>query len=223
MVVSIHQPDYVPYLGYFYKVHKSDVFVFLDNVQFSSSNMHHWNTVQSNGKTVRLKIPVEYSFGDKLTQVRCKNELGWREKHLKILEDNYSNAPFFSTVFPEIREKLYEDYNSLAELNIKMNTFIIEKMGMKAKIVLASDIETNGKKEELVIDICRSLGGDTYISGNGAKDYQDEEHFNQNGIKLVYTDFEPTPYNQNSENFVENMSVIDYLMNCGWSNPFLTK
>ncbi|MBQ2986518.1 MAG: WbqC family protein [Tyzzerella sp.] len=220
MIISIHQPDYIPYLGYFYKIACSDKFIFLDNVQFSSSNMHHWNKILLNDKETRLKIPLDYHFGDNLTEVRCKYELGWVKKHLLLIQDAYSEAPYFEQVYPEIEKKLNTQYSSLAELNIALNTHIARRMGLETEFILASSMKMNEKKENLVIDLCKQLNGTCYISGNGARNYQSEEHFLARGIELKYTDFEPEKYCQNSEKFVPNLSVIDYLMNCGWNNPF---
>ena len=86
MVISIHQPDYIPYLGYFYKMSQSDKFVFLDDAQYSNDNMHNWNKIKTPQGELRLKIPVENHLGDAINKVRTKDELGWREKHLKTIE-----------------------------------------------------------------------------------------------------------------------------------------
>ena len=113
MIVSIHQPDYISYLGYFYKVSQSDAFVFLDDAQFSNDNMHHWNRIKTPQGECRLKIPVEQHLGDLINQVRTKDELKWKEKHLKTIEMNYKKAPFFEELFPQFKELLTKDYHWL--------------------------------------------------------------------------------------------------------------
>ncbi len=223
MVVSIHQPDYLPYLGYFYKMYSADTFIFLDNVQFSSGNMHNWNNILTGSAVTRLKIPVAYRFGDNLTQVACKYELGWVEKHLRLIREAYSGAPFFDEVYPVLEDLIGREYDSLADLNICLNTEIARRLGITCKIVKASDIPCEGKKESLVINLCRAVGGDCYISGLGAKNYQDEQDFAEQGVVLKYSDFSPFPYKQMTEDFVPNMSVVDYVMNCGWRNPYVGK
>ena len=92
MKISIHQPDYISYLGYFYKISKSDIFVFLDDAQFSNDNMHHWNRIKTPQGECRLKIPVEQHLGDPINRVRTKDELKWKQKHLKTLEMNYTKS-----------------------------------------------------------------------------------------------------------------------------------
>lgn len=218
MIVSIHQPDYISYLGYFYKVSQSDAFVFLDDAQFSNDNMHHWNRIKTPQGECRLKIPVEQHLGDLINQVRTKDELKWKEKHLKTIEMNYKKAPFFEELYPQFKELLTKDYPSLAELNIAVNTWIITGFGFNAKLYKSSEMDINTFREERVIDIVKKLNGDVYISGNGARAYQVDEHFTDKGIKLVYTDYQPIEYRQQwkKAGFLPYMSTLDYLFNCGF-------
>jgi hypothetical protein len=218
MVVSIHQPDYISYLGYFYKISKSDVFVFLDDCQFSNDNMHHWNRIKTPQGECRLKIPVEQHLGDLIKDVRTRDELGWKEKHLKTIEMNYSRAKYFGDFFPAFRELLSAHYDSLASMNTAINTEIAHRFGFTAKMLNSSELGLDTVREQRVIDIVKLLGGDTYISGHGAKAYQVDEHFEQNGIKLVYTDYTPIEYTQQwkKAGFLPCMSVLDYIFNCGF-------
>lgn len=218
MVVSIHQPDYISYLGYFYKISKSDVFVFLDDCQFSNDNMHHWNRIKTPQGECRLKVPVEQHLGDMINEVRTKDELGWKEKHLKTIEMNYSRAKYFGDFFPEFKEMLLCDYPSLADMNIAINTRIAERFGFTAKMLKSSDMPIDTVREDRVLDIVEYCGGDTYLSGHGAKAYQVDEHFFDRGISLVYTDYAPIMYKQQWKkvDFLPYMSTIDYIFNCGF-------
>lgn len=216
MIVSIHQPDYIPYIGYFYKIYKSDIFVFLDDAQFSNDNMHHWNRIKTPQGECRLKIPVDYEFGDSITEVRTKDELKWKEKHLKTIEMNYKKAKYFDDFFPSFKEILMSDYSSLAEQNIALNKFICNKIGIKTIFKRSSEMEITSRKEERVIDICADFNADEYISGNGAKAYQKDEDFSNRGVKLTYTKYQPFEYQQLWKEFIPNLSVIDYIMNMGY-------
>ena len=139
-------------------------------------------------------------------------------KHLKTIEMNYKKAPFFEELFPQFKELLTKDYPSLAELNIAVNTWIIKGFGFKAKLYKSSDMDINTFREERVIDIVKKLDGNVYISGNGARAYQVDEHFTDKGIKLVYTDYQPIEYRQQwkKAGFLPYMSTLDYLFNCGF-------
>lgn len=223
MIISIHQPDYIPYIGYFYKIAQSDIFVFLDDVQFSNDNMHHWNRIKTPQGECRLKIPVEYKFGNNINQVRPKNELKWREKHLKTIEMNYTRAKYFKDIFPKFKDIMMLDYSNLAEMNIKINRFICDGFGFKTKFTLSSELDIDTSREERVIDICLALGEKTYISGNGAKAYQVQEHFDDHGLILKYTDYKPFEYSQLWKDFIPNMSIMDYIFNCGFDWAFIDK
>ena len=216
MIISIHQPDYIPYIGYFYKIAQSDVFVFLDDAQYSNDNMHQWNRIKTPQGECRLKIPVKYEFGDSINTVVTRDDLKWREKHVKTIEMNYVRAPYFSEFFPNIKEIILSDHANLAELNIELNTHICNRFGIGKRFLRSSDMGISTRKEERVIDICVSLGGSEYISGNGARAYQTEEHFTSRGVALRYTDYHPFEYEQLWGDFIPNLSILDYIFNCGY-------
>ena len=216
MIISIHQPDYIPYPGYFYKIAQSDVFVFLDDAQYSNDNMHQWNRIKTPQGECRLKIPVKHEFGDNINEVQTRDNLKWREKHLKTIEMNYLRAPYFPEAFPAIREIIASDHADLAELNIELNTHICRCFGIGKKFIRSSDMDISTRKEERVIDICVMLGGTKYISGNGARAYQTEEHFTSRGVELCYTDYHPFEYEQLWGDFIPNLSILDYIFNCGY-------
>lgn len=216
MVVGIHQPDYIPYLGLFYKMSQSDFWVFLDDVQFSSDNFHHWNRVKTANGECRLKIPVEQHFGDLINAVRTRDELRWKEKHLKTLELSYAKAPYFKALYPKIRELILETYPNLAEQNITINSYIAEQFGILPRNVRGSELHLDSAKEARVIDICKAVGGDVYLSGNGARAYQVDEHFAAQGLELRYVDYHAFVYSQLWGEFIPNLSVLDYIFNCGY-------
>lgn len=216
MVIAIHQPDYIPYLGYFYKMSKGDYFVFLDDVQFSNNNMHHWNKIGSPLGELRLKIPVDYHFKDLINQVHTKDELGWKEKHLKLIKEQYRDTPYYGMFYPVLEELFAVTYDNLAHMNIRINQFIGKEFGFSCEFVKASDYAIVTKREERVIDLCHRLNGTIYLSGNGAKAYQQESDFNQAHLKLQYTDYIPKEYPQKWSTFQSNLSVIDYIFHCGF-------
>lgn len=216
MIASIHQPDYVPYLGYFYKISRADRFVFLDDCQFSNDNMHNWNRIKTPQGECRLKIPVEHHFGDNINVVRTRDELKWKQKHLKTIEMNYLRSPYFREIFPELELLVNAEYKNIADMNIAINVWISKKFGFKAEFSRSSEMDIDSVNEERVIEICKKIGADEYISGNGARAYQKEEHFTEKGVKLTYTDYKAVKYPQLWGEFLPNMSVLDYIFNCGF-------
>jgi hypothetical protein len=215
-VVSIHQPCYIPYLGVFYKIWQSDKFVYLDDAQYSNGYVFDWNRIKTPQGECRLKIPTARAFGQKLTEVTPKDFLNWKDKHLKTIRMNYKKAPHFSEVFSDFSDCILSGYGSLAELNMATMNLFIEKFGWQVNLYKSSDMKLDTRAEARVIDIVQRVGGDTYISGIGGKNYQSEEHFANAGIKLIYSDFTPPAYRQQWGDFLPNMSVLDYCMNEGY-------
>lgn len=216
MKVAIHQPDYIPWLGLFYKMYLSDIFIHLDDVQFSNEAAHNFNVIKTPQGALRLKFPVEQHLGDQINKVRPKDELKWKQKHLRTIEMNYSHARYFKDLFPEFKDVLMADYSDVASLNIAINTFIASKFGITPKFIKSSDLNISTAKEKKVIDLTLAVRGDEYISGLGARAYQVESHFTDNGIKLTYLDYSPISYNQMWGDFLPCMSVLDYIFNCGY-------
>lgn len=223
MIISIHQPDYIPYLGLFYKISKSDKFVFLDDCQFSNNNMHHWNRIKTPQGECRLKIPVKQHLGDAINAVSTKDELKWKEKHIKTIEMNYKKAPFYNEIFPDFAELLLKRYDNIADQNVAINSWIAREFGFQTKFFRSSSMNINTVNEERVIDICKQLNGDVYISGNGARVYQTESHFIEEGISLVYTDYQSIEYPQLWQGFIPNLSVLDYIFNMGFDWDYVLK
>lgn len=221
MICATHQPDYIPWLGFYYKVAHCDKFVYLDDVQFSKSAAHNFNLIKTTQGSFRLKIPVEQTRGYVISEVRTKDELGWKEKHLKTLTQNYKRGRFFDEIFPEYEKLINRDYKNLSELNIAINDFILNGFGIKKEIILSSQLKIDTVREERILDICNALGADEYLSGNGARAYQVEEHFTERNLKLTYLDYKPISYRQLWGEFLPCMSVLDYIFNCGFDWDFV--
>lgn len=221
MKVGIHQPDYIPWLGLFYKMYLSDIFIHLDDAQYSNEAAHNYNKIKTPQGELRLKFPVEQHLGDRINQVRPKYELKWNEKHLKTLEMNYTKAPFFKETFPEIKELYMTRFANVAELNIAFNEFFAGKFGINTCFMRSSDFNILTKREEKVIDLVKAVRGTCYISGNGARAYQTESHFTDRGVELKYLDYKPIVYPQIRGDFLPCMSVLDYIFNCGYNFDFV--
>lgn len=218
MIVSIHQPDYIPWLGLYYKMAHSDVFVYLDDAQYSNEADHNVNRIKTPQGELKLKVPVEQHLGDLICNVRTKDELKWKEKHLKTLKMNYAKAPYFDAVYPGFKDVILSHSGSIAELNMNINRYICDGFGIRTKILKSSDMNIGSVREERVIDICLAVGSTEYLSGNGARVYQTESHFTERGLKLTYLDYKPIEYKQlwPKVGFLPCMSVLDYIFNCGF-------
>ena len=216
LIVSIHQPNYIPWIGFFYKIYKSKIFVLLDDVQFSNRGAHNYHYLKTPQGVQRIKIPVQHSFGAKINEVHMSEKSDWRKKHLEAFYFNYKKAVFFEEVFNDL-EKLYAyDTNSMSDFNTNIIKFLTKKFNFETKLCFSSSLEITTTKEEKVIDICKSLSADVYLSGTGAKIYQVPENFANAGLELEYLSFSPKPYKQLWGDFEHNVNIFDFIMNHGY-------
>lgn len=217
MIVGIHQPNYIPWIGYFYKIYKSDIFVVLDDVQYVKNSFADRNKIKTPQGDCYLKAPVEVKSAiSKYCDVRLKDELKWREKHLKTIEMNYKKSSYFKEVF----EDLYEIYNSkevtiLGEFNSLIIEYAVKKLDINTEIIYSKDLNVDMGGTDRLLEIIKKCGGTKYLSGKGGAKYQDENEFKKNNIELLYTDFKHPVYEQLWGEFIPNLSILDLLFNYG--------
>lgn len=215
-IIAIHQPNYLPWLGYFYKISQCDIFVFLDDVQFSNQGMHNYTYLKTANGPYRLKYPVNQKFGDTIKQVSAKDELDWKKKHTDAIALHYKKTPYFQEVFEDYKNILNQDYKDIVDLNTAFILFYSKKMGITTQFVRSSELNMESHRTEKIIDICKALDGSVYYSGTGAKAYQTNEEYESQGIELRYSVFSPVAYPQLWNEFQSNVSALDYFMNCGY-------
>ncbi len=219
-VICIHQPNFIPWLGYFNKIYSCDVFVILDNVDYQSGNSNSI-TNRTKIKTAQgelfISVPVRKSESKLIKDIPIDNNQPWQKKMLKTIQLNYTKAKFFSEIFPLIENVLNTKHEFLSALNIELIKLFCEKLNITTPIVLASEMRlSSDEKNDRIIEICKNLEATIYQSGSGARKYNDEELFAANNIRLRYTSFSPAEYPQLHGEFVKGLSVLDVLMNCGW-------
>lgn len=216
MKIGIHQPNYIPWCGYFYKIFQSDIFVFLDDAQYEKNGYSDRNTIKTPQGQCYLKIPVKKEgLTTTYNDTFLKDELRWREKHLKTIEMNYKRTSYYDEIMPYLKELYYAKCSTLSEFNINVISELSYLMGLKTRFVRSSELEITGRSTERLINIIQSLNGDTYISGNGAIKYQDEKLFKENKIILQYSNFLHPIYEQQWGGFLTNLSILDILFNNG--------
>jgi hypothetical protein len=160
---------------------------------------------------------VNGSQGDLINAICSKDELGWKAKHLKTLAANYKRSKFFDEIYSDFSSLLNISYRNIASLNATIIKFLCEKLGIKTSFVVASTLNLSTKSEQKIIDICCALKCNIYYSGTGAMAYQKDENFAAKGIILKYSEFRPFEYPQLWGAFRANVTIIDYLMNCGYN------
>jgi hypothetical protein len=221
MIVSVHQPQYIPWLGFFDKITKSDYFVFLDNVQYKEREYQNRNKIRTQMGSIWLSVPV-ISKGQGRQVIRdvlIDNEVDWRKQHLRSLETWYAKAEYFKVYHKFFQETYSKDWEKLSELNINIISFFLKELGINTKIVFETALGISSAKTDRIVDICNKLNADTYLSGAGGRDYLEEGKFTASGIKLLYQDFSHPKYRQqfmaNDEDFIPYLSTVDLLFNEG--------
>ena len=219
MIISAHQPEYLPYLGFFYKMAKADTFVLADHLQFSKKGFQNRNRIRTSSNAqgwAWLTVPVLNQGHQKINEIQIDNSTPWAKKHWQLIYFNYKKTPFFDT-YSGFFEKVYsQKWQKLVDLNEAIIFYMQKELGIGAELIKTSDYDFEGeKKTDLIVKLCKKFKADTYFSGSGAKDYTEVEKLKQNNIELVFSDFKHPVYHQRFEPFVENLSAIDLLFNCG--------
>lgn len=216
-IVAIHQPQYLPWLPYLSKVAQCDVFVYLDNVQFQKNGVQNRNQIKTANGPAWLTVPVRASMQVNIGQTPIDNSQHWRQKHLRSIENAYARAPFKGLLEEGLRQILESEWNYLGDLNIAVTEWMFKQLDIRCERVRSSDINASGLKDDLVLSICREVGGRTYLSGNGAKAYQDPEKFREQGIELTYQHVDNRQYPQcfAKTGFLPALSGLDLILNVG--------
>lgn len=217
MIVAIHQPQYLPWLGYFHKMVVADVFCLLDTVQYRKNEWQNRNRIKTANGWQWLTLPVSFKFPEIINAVRINNSVNWRKKHLQSLETNYRKAPFYERYRESYKSVYEQEWEMLSDLNIRFIQLIRESLGIHGKtIARASEFKNlNEDPTGRLIDICKRLGGDTYLSGASGPAYMDMSAFERNGLAVKVQEFEHPEYPQLFKGFESHLSIIDLLFNCG--------
>lgn len=218
MIVSINQPAYLPWLGYFHRIASSDLHLVLDHVQFEKNSFTNRNKVRTANGTAWLTVPVKTSgrFGElPISGLEIDNKSDWRRKHWQTLQQSYGKAPHFAEHEEFFRELYGTPWEKLIDLCTRVTSYLLQRFGIRTKMVNSSEMQSGGAKDKLVLNLCRESGATTYISGALGRDYLREDLFRDAGIRVVYQDYHHPEYPQVYKPFEPYMAAIDLLFNCG--------
>jgi hypothetical protein len=221
MIVSIMQPAYLPWLGYFHRIEMSDIHIVLDHVQIdrnSKTNFVNRNKVRTKQGWCWLTVPIKTKgkFGQlEINKLEVSDDKDWMDKHWATLMRNYSKALYF-----EEHKEFFEDcYSSPKSLVVHMNkgitNYLLRQLDIKTEMIRSSEMNPTKRKDDLILELCRKAGATIYVSGPFGRDYLQEEKFRENGIKIIYHEYIHPTYPQTYPGFEPYMSVIDLMFNCG--------
>jgi hypothetical protein len=218
MIVTVHQPEHLPWLGFFHKISQADVMVLLDTTQFAKDDFQNRNRIKTRRGPVWLTVPV-YKKGrseQQILEVEICNERNWRNRAWSQIEQAYRDAPCFAA-HREFFAALYrQEWTRLVDLNLRVIEYLAEQLGLGGRLLRASELGIDERGgTEVNLAIARKLGAQTYLSGRMGRDYLDEEPFAEAGVEVEYQDFQHPTYPQQWGGFVSHLSSLDLLFNCG--------
>lgn len=217
MIVAVHQPQFLPWLGYFHKMMMADAFCLLDDVQFKKNEWQNRNRIKTAQGWQWLTVPVKYRFPEKINEVSINDAVNWRRKHLESIKYSYQKSKYFCKNFDCLEKAYKKEWESISAINHHLIVEIRKILDIQDKpMIRASAIpRLSENPTQRLVDICRGMGGDTYLSGADGPKYMDMEKFKKNGIKVMVQDFQHPVYPQQHGAFQSHLSIIDLLFNCG--------
>lgn len=219
MTVSIHQPAYLPWLGYFERIVRSDLHVVLDHVQFEKNSFINRNRIRTRDGWMWLTVPVltRGRFGDlSIRELRIDNTQRWAEKHWRAIAQNYARAPQFERHAAFLEDCYATRWDRMIDLAAALRDYLLDALAIRTPLRSSSEMQPRGVKSDLVLELCRECSAKTYLSGAQGRGYLDEPAFAAAGIRITYQDYRHPRYAQaGGPGFEPNMSALDLLLNHG--------
>lgn len=221
--IAILQSNYIPWKGVFDMINQVDIFVFLEDVQYTQQDWRNRNIVKTSQGDKWITVPVKNSNRNKqlIKDVQIVNNSYWQRKHYNTFQMNYAKSPFFEQ-YRWILEDIYinNKWTNLSDMNIYIIKLISKELGIKTKFIKSTDLNVKGEKSERLVEICKKLKGEYYLSGPAAKNYIEINKFKNANIKLDYIKYEYPKYRQLHEPFSHYVTILDVLFNCGKEAPY---
>jgi hypothetical protein len=216
MILAVHQPQYLPWLGYFDKMDRADAFVLLDTVQYKKNEWQNRNRIKTAAGPQWLTVPVTYTFPQRIDEVGINNRDRWQHRQKQALLTNYRKAPFWDPVSSFLEEFLSTTWTHLSPLNVFVVRRMAELLGIDTPVYLASELPAFPEDpDERLIALARHFGADTYLAGCGGRDYMKLDAYSRSGIRVLFQDYDHPVYKQQFGAFEPFLSTLDLLFNHG--------
>ncbi len=217
MIVTIHQPAFLPWLGYFDKINRSDIYVYFDSVQFRKGGYSNRNRIKGANGVTWLTIPVKIKghLSSAIKDIQIDNTQNWKKRHLNSIYFSYRKAEFFESLYPKLETLYTERYEFLADLVYSQLIFWLNELNIDTKVIKSSELSTppQCKKSDLVLNLCLKLGATQYLASPNSKIYIEEADFRKHSIHIDYQGYKYAAYPQLFGEFVPNLSIVDFWMN----------
>lgn len=215
MRLIVLQPGYLPWLGFFDQMHWADTFVIYDDAQYTKNDWRNRNRIKGTNGPHWLAVPVHFHLGNLIKDVALPEDKRWVKSHVKSLQFAYAKAKYFDDYFPWIKELIEAPHERLIDLDMALIMYLKGTLGIDTQILYSSRMQVRGSKSQRLINICRECGATQYLTGDAARDYLDVKLFEDNGIEVKYHHYKHPVYPQLHGEFIQYLSVVDLLFNCG--------
>ena len=215
MICAVHQPQYLPWLGFFSKLDAADVFVLYDDTQYKHDEWQNRNRIRTANGVQWLTVPVHHSQGELLRDIRIDRSKPWARKHANALAAGYGRAACYGDYANAFAERYAGEWTRLAELNLEFIRLLCGWFGTETRLELSSELDYEGRATDALVSICRAVGADVYLSGPGGRDYLQPDAFATAGIELRFHDYAHPTYDQRRAEFVPGLSAVDLLFHRG--------
>ncbi len=215
----ILQPGYLPWLGFFEQMSRADVFVYLDDVQYTKNDWRNRNRIKTKDGTQWLTVPVSFQFGQRINEVTIDHASPWARRQVQALHSWYARAPYFERYIAELTVILNRRHALLVDLDIELTAWLQAQLGLPAATLRSSELGvTQADRQMRLIDICRALGCDTFYEGRAGMDYIDTALFEAHGVTVEFQDYAHPQYRQlwtQEQGFISHLCILDLLFNHG--------
>lgn len=217
MILTAHQPVYLPWLGLFHKIALADLFISFDQVQYQPKDWNNRNRIKTAHGPIWLTVPVlRKGYLDKtIGDIEINNVEPWARKHWRSLKIAYAKAPYFVRYAEFFEDTYHRRWDTLVELNIYMLRWFLEILNIRVPVRSAGEWQFQGEKSALVLDMCKQVGASQYIFGALGRDYADVPAFEAAGVEVHFQDYRHPNYPQLHGAFAPYLSIVDLLFNCG--------
>ena len=218
-MIAIHQPEFMPWLGFFDKMMRADKYVIFDHVQFKKRYFENRNRIKRDEQTVWLSAPVKTKgkYLQPINEVAIDNSTPWQKRMWETIRHGYSKSPYFSLFAEEIEQLIMkQEYQMLMDFNLACICWFRKVLTIENPVVFSSRLGVaDYKASDLIREICKRMDAQRYLCGPSGKDYLNEDDFRREGIEIVWQEFQHPKYPQLSHEFTPYMSVLDLVFNCG--------
>jgi hypothetical protein len=218
--VVVLQPGYLPWLGFFDQMRRSDVFVYYDDVQFDKHGWRNRNRIKTPRGPLWLTVPIRHAGvgPQRIVDTEIDTRTPWARRHTRTIRQYYAKAPFVRRYLPALEELLERPWTHIAELDIALAAVLAEWLSLKPTIYRASDLGIEGNKSQRLLNVCLHFCANCYLSGDAAQDYLDVDLFNRHNVAVEWQNYRHPTYPQLHGDFVPYLSIVDLLLNCGDSS-----